>query len=666
MADTRTRIINLPEATTLDPSMNFVEDSADGSGTRRVTYDTLKGAINQEGAVNLAPAYSNAATYNVGDLCTYQGTLYTCNTQISTAEDWTAAHWTLTNMASDLYQLKSDLTAVTENQHSENYFDKENATSGTYQGTPILTSPMVNVTEGDAFYYFWAQSNVANISSGTLFLVYQYDVNGNKTSSEMWKHVYTVPAGIIAVQFVTVQTTASYIMMRKGVDAAYYDDYYDYSEAKDSTARDCTEAIAQANGDIVSTNWDNIIYYSNTSKWVYTPTRIESQVAIAINRDTQITCDDSCVFNVQWWTGATLLDGTTFAKETGWINGGNYVNVEAGSVVTFVLKYADDSAISSDACSLMRYKMYGQDVLNNSYNSAFHVHNYWGNPARRFASLFGDSNEVESFLFFTDQHLCEGTGWEFEFKELMGQIQQCYNNTPTTFCLNGGDWLGNSDTVADAKYKLGLINGQMKSMFNRHYDLVGNHDTNAQGVERLSNNCLRNLWFRDFEHCYYTFVGQSTKFYCFNTGNELDALSADNGYGLNQCKWFAANLLSETMDHIALAMHIIYVNSSHTVDPIPQKIMDIAQAYNNRSTITVDDTSYDFASSTGKIEFAIAGHLHADYNSTINGIPVIVSANVRKDTSVGATFDLVYIDYDNATVNLVRVGSGTDRTIALT
>lgn len=111
MADTRTRIINLPEATTLDSSMNFVEDSADGSGTRRVTYDTLKGAINQEGAANLAPAYSNAATYNVGDLCTYQGKLYSCSTAISTAEDWTAAHWTVTNMATDVSQLKSELTA---------------------------------------------------------------------------------------------------------------------------------------------------------------------------------------------------------------------------------------------------------------------------------------------------------------------------------------------------------------------------------------------------------------------------------------------------------------------------------------------------------------------------------------------------------------------------
>lgn len=106
MADTRTRIINLPEATTLDSSINLIVDSADGSGTRRVTYDTLKEAINK----NLAPEYSSTATYNVGDLCTYQGTLYSCNTKISTAEDWTAAHWTATNMATDVSQLKSTLS----------------------------------------------------------------------------------------------------------------------------------------------------------------------------------------------------------------------------------------------------------------------------------------------------------------------------------------------------------------------------------------------------------------------------------------------------------------------------------------------------------------------------------------------------------------------------
>lgn len=162
MADTRTRIINLPEATTLDPSMNFVEDSADGSGTRRITYDTLKGAINQEGTVNLAPAYSNAATYNVGDYCTYQGKLYSCNTQISTAEDWTAAHWTAVNVSAEISELKNTLDEVTEATRNLNtsamgrygnavdgkIYDRNN----TYYGM----KDFIPVTEGTAYTIkFW-------------------------------------------------------------------------------------------------------------------------------------------------------------------------------------------------------------------------------------------------------------------------------------------------------------------------------------------------------------------------------------------------------------------------------------------------------------------------------------------------------------------------------
>ena len=49
-----------------------------------------------------------------------------------------------------------------------------------------------------------------------------------------------------------------------------------------------------------------------------------------------------------------------------------------------------------------------------------------------------------------------------------------------------------------------------------------------------------------------------------------------------------------------------------------------------------------------------------------NDIPVIITTDVRAGTDCGATFDLVYVDYDNSTVNLVRVGSGEDRIVALT
>ena len=47
----------------------------------------------------LAAAYSETATYAVGDAVTHDGKLYKCSVAITTAEAWTAAHWTETTVA---------------------------------------------------------------------------------------------------------------------------------------------------------------------------------------------------------------------------------------------------------------------------------------------------------------------------------------------------------------------------------------------------------------------------------------------------------------------------------------------------------------------------------------------------------------------------------------
>ena len=54
-----------------------------------------------------APAYSTSGLYSVGQYVTYNGNLYRSNTAITTAETWTAAHWTQTNLGADVYDLKS-------------------------------------------------------------------------------------------------------------------------------------------------------------------------------------------------------------------------------------------------------------------------------------------------------------------------------------------------------------------------------------------------------------------------------------------------------------------------------------------------------------------------------------------------------------------------------
>lgn len=59
------------------------------------TNKTVIGAINElVKDKNIAAEYDSTATYSVGAYCIHEGTLYKCTTAISTAEDWTAAHWT--------------------------------------------------------------------------------------------------------------------------------------------------------------------------------------------------------------------------------------------------------------------------------------------------------------------------------------------------------------------------------------------------------------------------------------------------------------------------------------------------------------------------------------------------------------------------------------------
>lgn len=50
----------------------------------------------------IAPTYSNASTYAVGDYVWYDGDLYRCTTAISTAESWTAAHWESAVLSEDV------------------------------------------------------------------------------------------------------------------------------------------------------------------------------------------------------------------------------------------------------------------------------------------------------------------------------------------------------------------------------------------------------------------------------------------------------------------------------------------------------------------------------------------------------------------------------------
>lgn len=65
-------------------------------------------------AGNLAPAYSASATYAVGDHVLYNGGYYVCKTAITTAEEWTAAHWTAVKVGPEITDLKNAIDPYTK------------------------------------------------------------------------------------------------------------------------------------------------------------------------------------------------------------------------------------------------------------------------------------------------------------------------------------------------------------------------------------------------------------------------------------------------------------------------------------------------------------------------------------------------------------------------
>lgn len=83
---------------------------------------------------SIAPYYSTSSTYAVGDKVRYGNLLYECNTAITTAESWTAAHWTqLDPLQEQLDDLEDSLATV--------------ATSGSYNdltNKPTIPAAQVN------------------------------------------------------------------------------------------------------------------------------------------------------------------------------------------------------------------------------------------------------------------------------------------------------------------------------------------------------------------------------------------------------------------------------------------------------------------------------------------------------------------------------------------
>ena len=291
-----------------------------------------------------------------------------------------------------------------------------------------------------------------------------------------------------------------------------------------------------------------------------------------------------------------------------------------------------------------------------------------------YCSLFNGSKETESFVFFTDPHLFQkGECSEEELfrraEKAMTFLRNVYYSIPADFIIGGGDWIGSSDTVSEAKRKLGMIDGCMREMFgDEYYPVLGNHDTNYQGVDEngellgvdrgLPPEVLTNLCFRKFGRTYYSFHGNHTRFYILDSQLDWNATEM-NPFKWEQLHWLAAELIKNDDKHNVIIPHMWWWNMpDDETAAMTKEMVELISAYNKKVTFVCQENEYDFGRSKGRIEFVMSGHSHYDWDTKVDSCPVFSTTVFRGNSP---TFDLMYADYDERKLYCIRIGDGESR-----
>lgn len=107
-------------------------DAAQG----KVLKDLVESVLGQQ-----ADTYSKK-TYAVGDYCIYENALYKCSTAISSAEDWTAGHWTKTTIANELKSIVGSVATV-----NNAITELNGKTAKIHAEKIIITADSTNVTD---------------------------------------------------------------------------------------------------------------------------------------------------------------------------------------------------------------------------------------------------------------------------------------------------------------------------------------------------------------------------------------------------------------------------------------------------------------------------------------------------------------------------------------
>ena len=256
----------------------------------------------------------------------------------------------------------------------------------------------------------------------------------------------------------------------------------------------------------------------------------------------------------------------------------------------------------------------------------------------------------DCFAFFTDMHRAGPPYQNVAYcVALIDKIRKTVLNFPTSCVIFGGDLLTTSESVmttithAQAIQANTQFTNICEALLPNYYQVFGNHDdnyTSSVADSTLSQAEIDMTMFRKTHRAYYKFdTVNGTTMYCFDSGKNKvgnDYNVPMDTYKWGQVAWFAQSLLSDDPAHSVCVVHIIRNNNSNLpLFPFTSHLIDIAAAYNGRTTVTKNGTTYDFTNCTGKVEFFLGGHIHGEaHNAMYSGIYCVMRKNASPDSAM--------------------------------
>ena len=333
--------------------------------TNTATFGIPQGEAGAGAAGVTASAYSSSKTYTVGDYVIHNSNLYRCTTAITTAEAFTAAHWTQVVLGDDVCDLKSAIKQI--GTSTEIY----NLASASVSGSSAWRIDVINdviVPQVGETYYLHIDSVTNYVDTvcarlrfrnGTTNLYYVEmtidDVQNNRSVSTTLTDSSADNVQLLLIRNSTASAVAdgatqfSGIRITKGVDAAIYiadaefdldsnNDFNSLKSSVNSLENELNSFEAEAQYDVERLN---TIDTKNNGFLVSSLSWLSNSYAIFFDRDVFVksinpsfnTSDKTVVYTIAKLNTDYVQDGASY-EVTDTINGTTNTALTLNRVIT--------------------------------------------------------------------------------------------------------------------------------------------------------------------------------------------------------------------------------------------------------------------------------------------------------------------------------------------